>query len=153
MKKFFALLLALAMIFALAACGDTKEADVVAEGDVKDTTIETPPPAAIISGPDTPQEQYPSVNVLPATDPTPNANPGAVIAPATGTTPSAGNVTGTTGNTGAAPSAGGGTATGVPIENYSPNSGTGTTGTTGTGEPVYDNILDPRGPRPAVQDL
>ena len=82
MKKLLTLLLALAMILALAACGETKEADVVENVNPENNpvVIETPP--AIVSGPDTPVENYPTVDVLPTTAPATNDNPSAVTGPA-----------------------------------------------------------------------
>ena len=85
MKKILTLLLVLAMVLALAACGETKEAEVVENVDPQDNnlTIETPP--AIVSGPDTPVETYPAVNVLPTT--APDIDPNATPVPVPTTTP------------------------------------------------------------------
>ena len=54
MKKLLTLLLALAMLLALAACGETKEADVVANVDPENNSVVIETPPAIVSGPDTP---------------------------------------------------------------------------------------------------
>lgn len=86
MKKLLALILILAAVFALAACGETKEAEVVENVDPGDNNmvIETPP--AIVSGPDTPVE-YAPVETLPTTAPTtvpvevPTATPAPTPAP------------------------------------------------------------------------
>ncbi len=84
MKKTLTLLLVLVMVLALAACGETKEAEVVENVDPHDNTmvIETPP--AIVSGPDTPVETYPAVNVLPTTAPVgTDPNAGTIPVPTT----------------------------------------------------------------------
>ena len=108
MKKLLALILVLAAVFALAACGGTEEAEVVENVDPGDNTmvIETPP--AIVSGPDTPVDQYPPVSTLPTTAPTAvpveQATPAPVVTTApdanTGSTGNNEGGTGTAGNTG-----------------------------------------------------
>ena len=82
MKKILALFLLLAMVFALVACGEAKQADVVENVNPEDNSmvIETPP--AIVSGPDSPTETYPAVNVLPTTAPTTVPDPSATTVPA-----------------------------------------------------------------------
>lgn len=126
MKKVLILLLALILVFALAACGEEKEADVIAGSDAKDTVIETPtapPQQPIINEVTTTQTpEYTNVEVLPTTAPAVNTNPGAVSvtpAPATNNT---GIGTGT------------GTAVSVPIPTKDPSTTETQTGTTETGE-------------------
>lgn len=101
MKKILALLLVLATVFALAACGDTKEAEVLQNVDPGDNSVVIETPPAIVSGPDTPVDQYPSVSALPTTAPTtvPSVEPSAVPVPTTEPGANNGN-TGNTGNTG-----------------------------------------------------
>ena len=70
MKKILTLILVLGMILALAACGDTKQADVVENVDPVNNSVVIETPPAIVSGPDTPTETYPAVNALPTTAPT-----------------------------------------------------------------------------------
>ena len=67
MKKILTLILVLGMILALAACGDTKQADVVENVDPVNNSVVIETPPAIVSGPDTPTETYPAVNALPTT--------------------------------------------------------------------------------------
>ena len=100
MKKFLALILVLASIFALAACGDTQKAEVVENVDPVDNSVVIETPPAIVSGPDTPADQYPSVSVLPTTAPTtaPTTETGTVPVPGTGDNTAAG----TTGDSGTA---------------------------------------------------
>lgn len=119
MKKFLTVLLVLGMILALAACGDTKQADVVENVDPVNNSVVIETPPAIVSGPDTPTETYPAVNALPTTAPTTVPDPSAVNVPAASAAPG-GTGTGTEGN---------GTGT----------EGTGTgTGTEATPEPTTD---------------
>ena len=87
MKRALTLLLALVMILALAACGETKEADVVENVDPESNSVVIETPPAIVSGPDTPVENYPSVDALPTTVPTANPNPSAVTVPDPVSTP------------------------------------------------------------------
>ena len=70
MKKILTLILVLGMILALAACGDTKQADVVESVDPVNNSVVIEPPPATVSGPDTPTETYPAENALPTTAPT-----------------------------------------------------------------------------------
>lgn len=135
MKKILVFLLALVMIFALAACGDEKEADVIAGSDAKDTVIETPsaaPQQPIISDSTpttTPSPQdYQPVDTLPTNAPVSDPGTGSAIGV---TTPTSAPSTGT--GTGAG--TGTGTAVGVPIPTKDPSTtgtGTGGTGTGGT---------------------
>ena len=81
-KKYVLLLLALAMILGLAACGGTQQADVVENVDPEDNSVVIETPPAIVSGPDTPTENYPTVSALPTTVPTADPNPVVSIAPA-----------------------------------------------------------------------
>ena len=125
MKKILTLILVLGMILALAACGDTKQADVVENVDPVNNSVVIETPPAIVSGPDTPTETYPAVNALPTTAPTTAPNPAATSVPAPNAAP---------GETGT------GTGSGTGTEGT--GSGTGTEGTgTGTGatpEPTED---------------
>ena len=117
MKKILTLILVLGMILALAACGDTKQADVVENVDPVNNSVVIETPPAIVSGPDTPTETYPAVNALPTTAPTTAPNPAATSVPAPNAAP---------GETGT------GTGSGTGTEGT--GSGTGTEGTgTGTG--------------------
>ena len=125
MKKILTLILVLGMILALAACGDTKQADVVENVDPVNNSVVIETPPAIVSGPDTPTETYPAVNALPTTAPTTAPDPAATSVPAPNAAP---------GETGT------GTGSGTGTEGT--GSGTGTEGTgTGTGatpEPTED---------------
>ena len=86
------MLLALAMILGLAACGGTQQADVVENVDPENNSVVIETPPAIVSGPDTtPAENYPPVNVLPTTVPTTDPNPAVTIAPTPSTAPESGN--------------------------------------------------------------
>ena len=87
MKKTVILLLALAMVLGLAACGDTKQADVVENVDPENNSVVIETPPAIVSGPDTPTENYPSVNVLPTTVPTSDPYPAVSALPSATTSP------------------------------------------------------------------
>ena len=87
MKKIFALMLALAMVFALAACGETKTAEVVENVDPGNNSVVIETPPAIVSGPDTPSDQYPSVSSLPTTAPTTAPNGETAPAPVPTTSP------------------------------------------------------------------
>ena len=106
MKRSLSLFLALVMILALAACGETKEADVVENVDPESNSVVIETPPAIVSGPDTPVATYPSVSVLPTTAPTTAPNPAATTVPAPGNTP------GTPGNNGDGTGTGTGDGTG-----------------------------------------
>ena len=97
MKRALTLLLALVMILALAACGETKEADVVENVDPESNSVVIETPPAIVSGPDTPVENYPSVDTLPTTVPTANPNPSATTVPGPAATPGVTIVDGTPG--------------------------------------------------------
>ena len=97
MKRALTLLLALVMILALAACGETKEADVVENVDPESNSVVIETPPAIVSGPDTPVENYPSVDALPTTVPTANPNPSATTVPGPAATPGVTIVDGTPG--------------------------------------------------------
>ena len=97
MKRALTLLLALVMILALAACGETKEADVVENVDPESNSVVIETPPAIVSGPDTPVENYPSVDALPTTVPTANPNPSATTVPGPAATPGITIVDGTPG--------------------------------------------------------
>jgi len=94
-KKIFALILALAMVFALAACGETKTAEVVENVDPGNNSVVIETPPAIVSGPDTPADQYPSVSALPTTAPTtaPNGEAAPVPVPTTTTAPDGSTIT------------------------------------------------------------
>lgn len=130
MKKILVFLLALVMVFAMAACGEEKAADVIAGSDAKDTVIETPTPAPqppIISDNTTPTPDYPSVDVLPPSGPVTDPGTGA----ATVTTPA---------TTAPSTSANTGTAVGVPIPTKDPSTAGTETGTTGTGETTQQEI-------------
>lgn len=87
MKKILTMLLVLVMVLALAACGETKTADVVENVDPQDNSVVIETPPAIVSGPDTPVATYPSVSVLPTTAPTTAPDPAATTVPAPGGTP------------------------------------------------------------------
>ena len=87
MKKILTVLLVLGMILALAACGGTKQADVVENVDPANNSVVIETPPAIVSGPDTPMETYPSVNALPTTAPTTVPDPSSANAPAPVTAP------------------------------------------------------------------
>lgn len=87
MKRALSFLLALVMVLALAACGETKEADVVENVDPVDNSVVIETPPAIVSGPDTPVENYPVVDVVPTTVPTVNPNPQATAIPDPVSTP------------------------------------------------------------------
>ena len=76
------------MVFSLAACGDTKQADVVENVDPENNSVVIETPPAIVSGPDAPTENYPSVNVLPTTVPTTDPFPAVSALPSTTTSPS-----------------------------------------------------------------
>lgn len=78
------------MILGLAACGDTQQADVVENVDPEDNSVVIETPPAIVSGPDTPTENYPTVSALPTTVPTADPNPAVTIAPAPAASPTTG---------------------------------------------------------------
>ena len=50
MKKILALILAMALVLALAACGETKEAEVVENVDPNNNNIVIETPPAVVSG-------------------------------------------------------------------------------------------------------
>ena len=101
MKKILTLILVLATVLSLAACGSTEKADVVDNVDPNDNSVVIETPPAIVSGPDTPVDVYPPATSLPTTAPTtvPETVPTTVPAP---TQAPSGNGTGdnsATGNT------------------------------------------------------
>ncbi len=99
MKRALSFLLVLVMVLAMAACGETKEADVVENVDPENNSVVIETPPAIVSGPDTPVENYPTVEALPTTVPTANPNPQATTVPGPAATPGLPVVDGTEGGT------------------------------------------------------
>lgn len=91
MKRLLILLLALAMLAGLAACGEVKQAEVVENVEpVNDTiVIETPP--AMVNGPEAPANTYLPVSILPTTAPSatpvPITTPEPILAPTPSPTP------------------------------------------------------------------
>lgn len=83
MKKIFVLILALVMVLALAACGETKTAEVVENVDPNNNNIVIETPPAVVSGTDntyTPETSLPGANnPVPTTAPT--SAPPATVAP------------------------------------------------------------------------
>ena len=98
MKKIFAMLLVLAMVLALAACGGTKEADVVTNVDPENNNVVIETPNVVVSGTENTPDPYPAVSILPTTAPTtvPVANPSS--APVPSTAPGGNNGGGNTGD-------------------------------------------------------
>lgn len=103
MKKIFALILALAMILALAACGETKEAEVVENVDPNNNNIVIETPPAVVSGTGNNASTYTPDTSLPSAAPTtvptsaPTSVPPATAVPTAapdGTTTTDGNATG-----------------------------------------------------------
>ena len=124
MKKICSFLLVLVMVLALAACGETKPAEVVADSSAKDTAIETPPPQPIVEVTTSPAPEYQNVNYLPSASPTSPPSSGTASASPSSGTPGASGTT-TVPNTG--------TAVSVEIPVSTPAAGGTQTGTTQTG--------------------
>lgn len=70
MKKILALILALVMILALAACGETREAEVVENVDPNNNNIVIETPPAVVSGTDNNPSAYTPDTSLPSAAPT-----------------------------------------------------------------------------------
>lgn len=98
MKKILTLILVLATVLSLAACGSSEPADVVENVDPNDNSVVVETPPAIVSGPDTPAETYAPVQALPTTAPTTVPNVAPTTVPAPTQVPSEGNNGSTDGN-------------------------------------------------------
>ncbi len=103
MKKIFVLFLAFVLVLGLAACGETKTAEVVENVDPNDNNIVIETPPAVVSGTDntyTPDTSLPGANApVPTTSPT--SAPPSTAAPIATADPNApGGGTGETGENG-----------------------------------------------------
>ncbi len=84
MKRFLILLLALAMLTGLAACGEVKQAEVVENVEPEKNTIVIETPPAMVNGPQAsqaPVSTYAPVSILPTTAPSATPGPVAITTP------------------------------------------------------------------------
>ena len=91
MKKIWIILLVLAMIVSLAACGSKRDAEVVVNVDPNDNTVVIETPPAIVSGTESNPavEIYPAASALPTTAPTTVPSLAPTLAPSPSAAPTA----------------------------------------------------------------
>ena len=117
MKKILVMVLCLAVVLSLAACGQSKQAEVVDNVDPENNNIVIETPPAIVSGTE-PTPEYPAVSVLPTTVPTTVPSVVPTVVPSPSTAPSDNTGTGTGGNGGTTGGNGGNTDTGRNSQSY-----------------------------------